>query len=136
MRDAARRLWERVGRRGCFLGFLLILDLAYGLSLAAPVAAARQSATVKYIAHVFPLWVWAALWLAVGVACAVGMFVRRDAFAFASAMALKVGWGALFGVGWLLAGLERGWLSTVIWWSFAAVIALISAWPEPPRRPQ
>jgi hypothetical protein len=131
---AVRSLVDRIGRRGCFLAFLVVLDLAYGLSLAKPVTAARQSPTVKYIAHIFPLWVWAIIWLAVGVACAVGMFVRRDAFAFASAMALTVGWGAIFGAGWLLAGLERGWLTTVIWWSFAAVIALIASWPEPPRR--
>lgn len=132
--SVAKSLAGRIGRRGCFLAFLIVLDLGYGLSLLSPATEARRSPTVKYIDHILPLWVWGCMWVAVGAACVVGMFVRHNSFAFASAMGLKVGWGAVFGAGWLFAGLERGWLATVIWWSFAAVVALIASWPEPPRR--
>lgn len=131
MRRILANLWHRLGRRGTFLLFLTVLDLLYGLSLAKPAATARQSPTVHYIAHIAPLAAWAALWLAVGVVCAVGAFARRDQWAFASAMGLKVLWGVTFGCGWAIAGLDRGWVSAVIWLAFAAVVFLIASWPEP-----
>lgn len=122
---------RRVGKRGTVLLFLVLLDALYSLSLAAPAPEARQSPTTRYIASIAPLWVWAMLWAAVGVICAVGAFTRRDQWAFACASGLKVLWGLTFALGWALAGLDRGWVSGVIWLAFAAFVMHIASWPEP-----
>lgn len=115
--------------------FLTILDLLYALSLAFPPAEARRSASVRFISEVAPLWGWALLWLIVGVVCAIGAFSRKDQFAFSAAMGLKVLWGVIFTLGWLLAHVERGWVSGVIWLAFAGFVWLIGSWPEsPPKR--
>lgn len=127
-------LVRRVGKRGTFLLFLFVLDELYALSLANPVAEARQSATVRFIAEVAPLWAWAATWSTVGIVCVVGAFARRDQWAFTFAMGLKVLWGGTFLLGWILAGLDRGWVSGVIWLMFAAFVIHIATWPEPTRK--
>lgn len=124
--------WARhVGRRGEFLLFLVILDVLYGLSLLSPMASARQTPTVRFLAAVMPLPWWAVLWLAVGAVCLVGAFTVADRFAFAAATGLKVLWGSMFLLGWLAGVIERGWVSAVIWLIFAAWVMRLASWPEP-----
>lgn len=129
----AQNLWWRIGRRGAFLLFLATLDILYAGSLAHPPKEAARSSTVTFVDGVAPLWAWAALWAAVGVVCAVGAFARRDRWAFAAAMTLKVLWGTTFLLGWALLHLDRGWVSAAIFLPFAAVVLLIATWPEPAR---
>jgi hypothetical protein len=110
---------------------LAVLDLLYGFSLARPPAESLRSPTAVFISDVLPLEVWAALWASVGVACLVGAFGRKDRWAFAGAMFLKVLWGGTFLAGWAIAGLDRGWVSASIWLPMAVVVYIISTWPEP-----
>lgn len=129
----------RVGYRSRFLIFLALLDLLYGLSLWRPVAEAAQSPSTRFLASVMPLPWWAALWLAVGVTCLAGAVVRgADRVAFAAAGALKVLWGSTFLLAWMVGAMERGWVASVIWLAFAAVVSgVIAPWPEPdPRMPR
>lgn len=126
-----RRLLNRVGRRGAALLFFSLVDLLYGLSLANPPAEAKLSPTVAFIRDVAPLNAWAALWAGVGIVCLAGAFMQHDRWAFAAAVALKTLWGGTFLAGWLFAGLERGWVSAVIWLAMAAWVLIISSWPEP-----
>lgn len=125
-------LWLRVGRRGTTLLFLAVLDFLFAGSLFRPPAGSAQSPTLRYIADLAPLPCWGALWAAVGVACLVGAFLRVDRWAYAAAMALKVLWGTTYLLGWALFGLDRGWVSAVIWLAFAAFVYVVSTWPEPP----
>jgi hypothetical protein len=132
LRRLARRVGRRIGRRGAFLLFLAVLDLLYSFSLAHPPAESLRSPTVVFIGDVLPLEAWAALWASVGVVCLVGAFGRKDRWAFAAAMFLKVLWGGTFLAGWLIAGLDRGWVSAGIWLPMAVLVYIIATWAEPP----
>lgn len=120
-----------VGRRGEFLLFLFLLDMLYALSLARPAPASRQSPSIRFLTEVMPLPWWAVLWLTVGLICVVGAFGPSDRVAFAFAAALKVLWGGLSLVGWIVGVIERGWVSAVIWLAFAFFVIRIASWPEP-----
>jgi hypothetical protein len=124
-------LFERIGRRGAFLLFLALLDLVQGYAMAFPTPRAVQNPTYQFLASIAPLWVWALLWTVVGVICLVFAFKQQDAPGYAAAMFIKVLWALVFLLGWIFADVERGYLSTAIWAAFAAVLALISSWPEP-----
>jgi hypothetical protein len=132
MGRVASAYWRRVGRRGSALLFFAVLDLIYGFSLFNPTPTAAANPGFVFIAGIAPLRVWGGLWLAVGLVCLAGAFVREDSFAWAAAMALKVLWGTVFLCGWLLTGLERGYVSAAIWLCAAALVALLGSWPEPP----
>jgi hypothetical protein len=127
----AGRLWRRIGRRGAALIFFALLDLIFALSLAAPSADARHTASLAYVASVAPLWLWACLWAAVGVICGVYAFRARDRVAYACAMGLKVLWGVTQLAGWLFVHLDRGYVGAAVWLGLAAWVYIISTWPEP-----
>lgn len=127
-----KALAQRVGRRGSCLLFFAVLDVLYALSLAKPPPEAKLSPTVAFIAEIAPLDLWALAWLAVGVLCLVGAFRHHDRWAFTAAVAIKTIWGGTFLLGWILDGLDRGWVSAVIWLAMAGWVYIISSWPEPP----
>lgn len=131
LRGKLRRAARRVGRRGAFLAFLALLDAAYGYSLLETTPAQQRTLDL-----LLPWQAWGIIWLATGAVCAAGMMLRTgaDRLAFAAAAALKVCWGAVFIRVWLYDHLPRGWVTVAIWLAFAAVVLLVSSWPEPPRR--
>ena len=124
---------HRVGHRGSALLFFAVLDLVYCQALLSPSHEARRTAQLMFLAAVVPLWVWAILWGSVGVLCAVQAFRRRDQAAFTAAIGLKVMWGLVSLGGWLVGGVERGYVSAAVWLVFAAFVGIISSWPEPPH---
>jgi len=127
-----RAWWSgTVGRRGEFLLFLTLLDLLYGLSLLRPAAPAQQSPSSRFLAEVMPLPAWGGIWLVVGLICLGGAFGRCDRLAYTCAAALKVLWGAMFGLGWLAGEITRGWVAAIIWLVFAVFVMRIASWPEP-----
>jgi hypothetical protein len=119
------RLWRRVGRRGVTLLFLALLDLLYPISLASQPAGSRTSFEV-----VAPWQVWAALWVLTGLLCAGQAFARKDRVAFAAAVAMKISWGSVALIGWVAGVAPRGWLSGLIWLTFAGFVAVVSTWTE------
>ena len=119
-----RALARRAGRRGAFLAFLAILDLAYGYSLLATAAPQRAFDLL------LPWQAWGAIWLAVGAACAAGIFARRDRVAFTAAAVLKAAWGLLFADVWLVQHYPRGWVAVAVWLAFAGAVLIIAGWPE------
>lgn len=132
MRLLGRGIWRRVGRRGAALLWFGLLDVVFAFSLFEPQAEAQQAASTKFIADVLPLWVWGVAWLIPGILCLTLAFsTHRDKFAFTAAIAIKLVWGTLYLAGWLLVGLPRGWLGSVVWLSLAAFIAILAGWPEP-----
>ena len=110
--------------------FLSLLDLIYAYALAFPTLRALQNPTSIFLAHVVPLEAWGSLWAAVGVLCLVYAFRLNDAPAYAAAMFLKMLWATTFFLGWILADVERGYLSAAIWGAFAAIVILIATWPD------
>ena len=126
-----RALWARLGRRGASLLWFGLLDSVYGLSLASPPAEARGSVSLRWVATVAPLWLWAVLWLTAGILCLVQAWTYSDRLAFTAAIAVKVAWACVFTAGSILIDLDRGYVSAVIWFAFAAFVAIIASWPEP-----
>jgi len=129
--DLWRRTKARIGHRGAVLLFFSFLDFVYALSLFSPPAEAKRSLALAYIGHVLPLSTWGFLWGGVGVVLLLGAFSHRDRWAFAAGVCLKVLWGGTYLMGWLLAGLDRGWLAAAIWLALAVMLYIISDWPEP-----
>lgn len=123
-----RRLLYRVGRRGAWLLFLALLDLVYGLGL--PELMRRPSSGLAFLASILPPEVWVGMWAAVGLACMVQAFAIRDRIAFTAATLLKVLWGMVYLVGWMLLDLPRGQVGAVIWLALAGVTVLIAGWRE------
>lgn len=121
----------RVGRRGRVLLFFGCLDLIYALSLAAPNAETRAAAMFVWLADIAPLWVWAGAWGGVGVVCLWQAFCRRDRIGYTAAIALKVCWGLVCAGGWLLGGVDRGYVSAAIWLGLAWLVGTLAGWAEP-----
>lgn len=126
-----KAIGHRLGRRGAALLFFSLLDLIYGFSLTNPSPSTATRPDFKFVAGIMALPYWGMLWLAVGVLLLIGAFLREDSLAWAAAMLIKVLWGLVFLLGWLIAGLERGYVSAAIWLSTAALVALLASWPEP-----
>lgn len=120
---------RQIGRRGCALLFFSLLDLVYATSLAADPPTANG--TGHFLASMLPLPVWAILWGSVGILCAVQAFMRSDRAAFAAASLIKVVWGIIALIGWLIGEVDRGYVSAVIWLALAAFVHVIAGWPEP-----
>ncbi len=132
MNKPSTGILRRVGRRGAFLLFLGVLDAFYAFSLFKPAPEVVQSAAVRWVGSMAPLWAWGALWAVVGALCVVYAFKRQDRIGFAAAVLLKVLWGTIYLLGWIFAGLARGYLSTAIWLALALLTYVVSTWPETP----
>lgn len=126
----AGRFWARLGRRGCFLVFLSLLDVIYATSLYSPPAEARRSTALAFIAGLAPLWLWALAWFIPGVLCAIQAFMRSDKVAFAAAIAIKVLWGSVYVLAGGIGHVQRAYVGATVWLAFALVVGLISTWPE------
>jgi hypothetical protein len=122
------RLARRVGRRGAWLLFLALVDLVYGFGL--PELLRRPPARLAFLAEILPSGVWVGMWVAVGLTCLVQAFAIRDRIAFAAATMLKVLWGTVYLVGWMLLNLPRGQVGAVVWLALAGVTVLIAGWRE------
>ena len=121
-----RRLAYRVGRRGAGLLFFALVDIVFAFAL----TEAPPTASYVFLAALLPLPVWAAIWGAVGLLCAVQAFMRVDRIAFAAASLLKVAWGTVYLIGWVMGAIPRGYVSVVIWLGFAGFVQLIAGWRE------
>lgn len=97
------------GPRGSVLLCWALLAAVVALSCLPPATADALPWGLQALAAVVPLWVYAVLWAAAGVAALVGAFRRRDrsvrrtwdVAGFAAVAGLCCGWGLLYGIGWL-----------------------------------
>lgn len=124
----------RIGRRGAALLYFGVLDVVYAFSLFLPAPEQRRSSAIRFLAEVAPLWLWGVAWSVAAVLCLVCVFRVNDRVGFAAAISIKMLWGTLYLVGWLVAGVERAWLSATLWLCLAGFIGIIASWPEPPIR--
>jgi hypothetical protein len=123
------RVAHRVGRRGCFLLFLALLDLLLAYSMT-PAATVAKLPTYAYLSQYLPLQAWAGIWAGVGIICGIQAFARRDHAAFTVAVALKLVWATLYIAAWMEADVPRGWVGAVLFYALGGVTAIIASWPE------
>lgn len=123
------RLTHRIGRRGCFLLFLALMDILIAYSMT-PFAVVAELPPYAYLTQYLPLQAWAGIWAGVGIICGVQAFARRDHFAFTVAVALKLVWATLYLAGWADADVPRGWVGATLFFGFGGVTAIIASWPE------
>lgn len=131
----AHRVGLRVGRRGAALLIFGFIDEVVGYSLLDSQSRPTGSPVYRALEYLAPYRVWAFVWISVGVVCAVQAFAREDWGGFASAVAIKVVWAGGFLAAWVLYGAYRAWVAAATWGILAALVYLISGWPEPRRRP-
>lgn len=124
-------LVHHVGRRGAILLILAIVDVAYGSSLIGPSSDSLGSAAIAWRQHFAPLWVWGGVWLVVAAILIVSAFLRNDAIGYFAAIGLKISWSLTTLASWVFGGVERGWLSAIVWMVVAAMVWVIAGWPEP-----
>lgn len=125
-----KRIME-VGYRGRALLILGVLDLVYAIGLAMVTFGIGGTRATDFISRAMPPGTLAAMWLIVSILCFVYAFRTWDSIAWSATVFIKVFWGVLSGVGWIVGEIPRGYIVVVIWWAFASLIWLISRWPEP-----
>jgi drug/metabolite transporter (DMT)-like permease len=133
-----RRLWnrqviDRTGRRGAALLAFAFIDIVVGWSLFDAETQAQTKAIPAYRAtlEIAPLPIWGALWLLVGALCAVCAFLVTDRIAYGAAIGVKIVWAGSFLASWVIYNAPRAWLSAATWGVVAALVLVISGWPEP-----
>lgn len=125
-RHAILLIRRRIGRRGAFLIFLAFLDFVYGYYLVYP---PPQAPAITRYFPVLPAEFWGGWWIATGVLCIAGAFMRSDRIAYGMAATIKAAWGLRYIYLWYLHA-PLAWVSATIWMIFAGVILVIAGWPE------
>jgi hypothetical protein len=118
---------ERAGHRGAFLAFLSLLDFLYGYSIL------TDSGPLQVYHLILPIIVWGWIWVAMGAVLLSGVFIRRDKFHFGLSATFKCAWVAAWVNVWITQAFPRVWVSIVIWAAFAALVVVVSSWPETRR---
>jgi hypothetical protein len=114
----ARSQGRRIGRRGAFMAFLVFLDALYAYSLAV------------HLPGRAPNDPWAIVWAVAAANAACGIYTKRDRIQYGLAAGFKTAWGLYQFQQWVGGSNPLGWVSTVVWLGFAAIVLLISSWPE------
>ena len=117
--------WPCIGRRGSCLLIVGVADFFH----AGYMATLRQPGRVyQWYASLIPLNVWAAMWALTGMACVIYAFRRHDRIGYDAAIGIKVIWLFTSLAGILFDGVPLIW--AVVWVALAALVWVISGWPE------
>jgi len=119
---------RRVGRRGAALAVLAAVDVCYGTALLAGHTAAATAAVM-----VMPLHLWGWVWIGAAAVLAAGVPLTDDRWHYGFAALFKTFWALLIAWHWLAHREHGGWGAAMAWLGLAALVLLISGWPEPPR---
>lgn len=120
------RLRQVIGHRGAFLLFLFVLDVLFGYSIYI------TDLHEPKLYPILPEQGWAILWMFVGIVCFFSAFLGgyRDRIAFGLSAFLKTAWALRYAWLWYL-GVPFSWVAVSVWLAFAAIVLVISSWPEP-----
>lgn len=123
MRQAARRLRKRLGRRGQILLIFGIGKICWGVGfIVTPVTAAPG---LSLLTDRCSLAAWAWLWIIAGIACIAFAFLRvgRDLLGFLAALAPPSVWALAYGYAALTGEYARG--TTVALWYLTSHVGVI-----------
>lgn len=130
-----RRLRRQLGRRGAFLTCFGCLYLLYGYGLW--VEPLISTVSLKLLVDLWPLKVWAWLWMGAGgaaVACA-WLPQGRDWLGFTALYPLAAAWGLSNLTSWWPEGDNpRGWIGAAVWVVMGGAITTAAGWDEPSRK--
>lgn len=130
-----RALRGRIGRRGAILLCLAVVDVGYGASLIGPSSEDIGSAAAAWRELYAPLWVWGTGWLIVAAILIVSAFMIHDEIGYVAAIGWKVLWSLTTLASWAVGNVPRGWVAAIIWGVVAAMVWVISSWPEEQTAP-
>lgn len=117
------------------LGALAVLCLVRGISHAT-VPEAATPATLLLLQYP-PVWVWAVLWLAGGLASAVAILWLRIATTVISVgVGMHMAWAVVFLVGWWLDTSVLGHVTAMQYVLTAVLLAVVAALTAPATRGQ
>jgi hypothetical protein len=79
------------------------------------------------------LRIWAAVWLAVGLACLVQAWMVDDRWGFSAQVTLLWVWAALT-LAAVSSHAPRAVTGAVVWSTFGGFVLILSGWPEAPHQ--
>lgn len=123
------KLWHRIGRRGATLLLFSMVDVTIAYSmLSVPTALANST----YLGHrlIFPLHVWAYIWLGAAAVLFINAFRKDDRIGFGVAMGIKMLWACGFLTSFFLFNVPRAIIGACMWGLFAGWLFLVAGWPE------
>jgi len=132
LRRTYRALRHQVGYRGTVLLAFGFLDLGYGYGLLYPDRATSRGPSFAYYDSVLSSNIWGLLWLIAGVVLIWHAFRRDDKVGYVVAIVVKVWWSSFNLIGWWTwPGMERGWVTGVIFAVFGVFVFSEASRPEP-----
>ncbi|MFI2911104.1 hypothetical protein ACG2OD_23095 [Streptomyces sp. PDY-4] len=134
MRQAARRLTRRLGRRGALLTLKGIVATGYGSG-----QVVQPTGDPKGLALLLkwqPLDVWGWVWITAGVTALICAWLppRRDWPGFLAVWLIATPWAMAYLVSWWPLGESpRGWVVALIFGAWGGVNLVAIGWEEPAR---
>lgn len=134
MRAAARRLGQRLGRRGALLSMKGTIAVLYGYGQIAEPLPDRRG--LGLLLKLMPLTGWGGVWVAAGLVAMVCAWLPpgRDWPGFLAVWAVTATWAMSYLVSWWPLGeTPRGWVGALVFGAFGGVCLVAIGWDEPPR---
>lgn len=118
-----------------FGALFVLIGFSY-LGVESQITASPQAA-LPFRGHLalFPLDVWACMFIAVGAAAIAGGLARYQTLGYTALMTMSTWWGIEYVVSWLMTGYDRAVLGALTWTGLSSVLAVIVGWPDPPQVP-
>ena len=126
------RLRRRLGRRGAFLSCFGAVWILYGYGLL--VEPLVSTVSFQVLVDLWPVDVWAWLWISSGCAAVAGAWLPapKDWFGFAALYPLATLWGVANFMSWQPYGDNpRGWVGAAVWGVMGGAITVAAGWSEP-----
>lgn len=134
----ARRMFSRVNdHRGRFLVLFALIYMCFGYSYIVEASTPARRETFGWMPHAIPMTVLCVPWfIAAAIAVASAITYKQphtDRFGFMALVLVPVVWALMFLFSYFAGYAPTGWISTIIYGAFTAIVILTSSWPNPPQ---
>lgn len=130
------RLFHRVNdHRGRFLILFGLLYGCFGWSYIVEGSSPSRRATFEWLPDVIPMSALSWPWFTAALIAVISAFrytpPRTDRFGFMALALAPLVWACMFLFSYFAGYAPTGWISTIIYGGFAAIVILVSSWPNP-----